>query len=409
LWGGEWFIHHKEEKMSMRTVSRRSALAGAGLVVVKPETAFGSQANSAVSLGIVGVGRRGRYVGGIFAKDPRAKIAAICDIFSDCIDLAKTQVPGAEKARVYKDYKELLAQADIDAVLIATPVFLHPEHFEAAVEARKHVYCEKPAGADVAGVKRLMRAAQRADPRKTLAFGFQQRFSPEYLAAEKILRSGRLGQLRMMESRWILGGVPPREFKSPYPPAEQKIRHWFYWMEYSGGPIVEQDCHGVDTLNWFAGTHPVKALGEGGCRFKLPYGDWTSDHHNIIYQYPDGLKGWLLSIKFTADYRDVRERFFGDQGMLETARTYYKWHGPGAKGGALKSADDLSDRSLIQRVDSKREITVDAVEAFLESIIRGKPYSMATSAAESTLTSLLGRMAYELRREVSWEEMMRSA
>jgi myo-inositol 2-dehydrogenase / D-chiro-inositol 1-dehydrogenase len=389
--------------------TRRDALSGAAanLMLLKPQTAFGSQANSAVSFGIIGTGGRGRYVGAHMARDARARLGAICDIFPDRIDLAKTNVPGADRARVYKDYHELLAQPDIDAVLITTPVFLHPEHFEAAVKARKHVYCEKPAGADVAGVKRLLAAAAQADKTKTLQFGFQQRFSPEYLAAEKILRDGRLGPLNMMMSYWILGGAPPKGFKSQYPPEQQKLRHWALWRDYSGGPILEQDCHGVDVLNWFAGAHPVKATGEGGLRFPPPYGDWTSDHHNIVYQYPGGVKGWLLSIKHTAGYRDVKEQFFGSLGVIETARTYYKWHSL-KQSSPYKHADDLSDKSLLEQVESKREITIDAVEAFFTSIVERRPYGMAQIAADSTLTSLLGRMAYELRREVSWEELLRS-
>jgi predicted dehydrogenase len=383
-------------------------LAG-GLLITSPQTAFGSQANSAVSFGIVGTGGRGQYVGTIFVKDPRARLTAICDVFPDRIDQAKTSIPGAAQARVYKDHKELIAQADIDAVLISSPVFLHPEHFEAAVNARKHIYCEKPAGADVAGVRRLMRAAERADKSKTVAFGFQQRLSPEYLTAEQILRSGQLGRMTMMISWWVIGGPPPGpEFKSPYPPEERKLRHWALFRDYSGSPIVEQDCHGVDTLNWFAAAHPMKAVGEGSLRFKMPFGDWTSDQHDIIYTYPNDIRGWLLSIKFTGGYRDVREQFFGTRGVIETSRMYYKFMRAPAD-SRLKSADDLTDVSPVEQRKSKRDITIDAVEYFLASVVNGKPYSMAKDAAESTLTSLLGRMAYETKREVSWEELLQSA
>jgi myo-inositol 2-dehydrogenase / D-chiro-inositol 1-dehydrogenase len=391
-------------------LTRRDALAGAAnLMILSPATAFASQANSAVSFGIIGTGGRGSYVGGHMTRVPGTRLAAICDIFPDRIDQAKTTIPGADKARVYKDHHELLAQADIDVVLIATPVFLHPAHFEAAVEARKHIYCEKPAGADVAGVKRLMRAAEKADQTKTMQFGFQQRFSPEYLAAERILRSGKIGELTMMESYWVLGGTPPkpRDPNAPPPTDVQKLRGWGAWMEYSGGAIVEQDCHGVDVLNWFGSGHPVSAVGRGGLRYKLGGGNWDSDHHEITYFYPNGLEGWLLSIKHTAGFRDVKEQFYGSNGVLETARTYYKWHGP-IPSAPYKNADDLGDRSLIERGDSKREITIDAVEAFFTSIVSQKPYSMATIAAEATLTSLLGRAAYQQKREVTWEELLQS-
>ena len=394
----------------MAKLTRRQALAGAAanLMILKPGIAFGSQANSAVSFGIVGTGGRGRYVGGHMARDPRARLTAICDLFPDRIDKAKTEIPGAAAARAYRHYEELLSQPDIDAVLIATPVFLHPEHFEAAARARKHIYCEKPAGADVAGVKRMLRAAEKADPSKTVQFGFQQRFSPEYLAAEKILRAGKIGQLTAMMSYWILGDRPMTSFQSPYPPEDAKLRLWGFWMEYSGGCIVEQDCHGVDVLNWFAAAHPVKAVGRGGVRYKIVYGDWNSDHHDIVYTYPNGNEGWLLSIKNTAGYRDVKEQFFGPEGVLETARTYYRWHGP-VVNSPLKNADDLRDRSLIEKAESKREITIDAVESFFTSIVERKPYSMTTSAAEATFTSLLGRLAYETKREVTWDELLQSA
>ena len=397
----------------MSEITRRQALTGAatatGVTIVKPSTAFSYQANSVVSFGIIGTGGRGVYVGTHMAHDKNAKLTAICDLFADRIDNAKTKLPGGDKARSYRDYHDLLKQSDIDAVLIATPVFAHPEHFEAAVQARKHIYCEKPAGADVAGVKRMLRANDKADPSKTIQFGFQQRYSPEYLKAYGIWKDGKIGDVKLVTSFWVLGGTPPANFKSPYPEDVQHLRHWGAWMDYSGGAIVEQDCHGVDILNWFAGdVRPERATGTGGLRYPIPYGDWTSDHHTITYYYPGGIEGWLISIKHTAGYRDVREQVLGSKGLLELARTYYKWHGP-IPTSPLMNADDLRDRSLIERQDSKREITIDAVEAFFRSIVEKKPHNMAKVAGNATLTSLLGRMAYEKKREVTMTELLESA
>ena len=246
----------------MEPISRRQAITGVAgaILIVAPETAFGYQANSAVSYGVIGTGGRGVYVGTHMANVKGTKIAAICDIYPDRIDNAKTKIPGAPSARVYKDYHELLAQPDVDAVLITTPVYLHPEHFEAAVPSGKHIYCEKPAGADVAGVKRLLRASDKATRKQTIQFGFQQRFSPEYLTAMDYYKSGKVGEIKMMMSYWNLGGTPPKPATAgSQPTAEEKIRRWGSWMAQSGGVIVEQDCHGVDMLNWFANdAHPVK-------------------------------------------------------------------------------------------------------------------------------------------------------
>jgi predicted dehydrogenase len=213
-------------------------------------------------------------------------------------------------------------------------------------------------------------------------------------------------------SYWVLGYLPPVTDSGAYkdlPLEDQKIRRWSSWNELSGGPIVEQDCHGLDTINWFAkDAHPVSAVGRGGLRYPLAYGNWGTDHHDVIYQYPDGLEGWLISIKHTAGYRDVKEQFFGSKGMLETSRSYMKLHGmtPDVR---FKSADDLRDTSLMEKEESKADITNEATMAFFKGILAGERYDMTKTSIESTLTAILGRMAIETKREVTWEEMMRSA
>jgi predicted dehydrogenase len=379
----------------MQPVTRRSLLAGAsaGLLRVAGQTAGRATANSAVVLGIIGTGGRGRRVGSYLVEDPRVRLGAICDIYPDRIDEAKTQIPTADRAKVYKDYRELLASPEIDAVLIATPVFLHPEHFEAAAGAKKHIYCEKPAAADVAGVKRFLAAARRVDASRSVAVGFQQRHSPEYLAALEILRAGHNGQTLMIRSDWLLGGARLTPLKSPYPAEQQMIRHWGAWKQYSGDIIVEQDCHGVDVLNWWVQAHPIAATGQGGRR-KRAYGD-NMDHLSVLYEYPNGLPGYLNATQLgVRNYWDVKEQVFGTEGVLTVTRQYYEW---------------FRGRDNVQRVEGVRDVTIDAVKVFIDRIVDDKPDNEAFSAAESTFTSLLGRLAIESGRRVTWEEMVQSA
>lgn len=391
-------------------MNRRDILQGAPLVL-SASTAFASQANSAIRFGVIGTGGRGQYVGTLMTKHANARITAICDKFPDRIDAGKTKIPGADSAKAYRDYRDLLNDPNIDAVLIATPVFLHPEHFEAAILAKKHIYCEKPAGADVAGCKRMLAAWEKRDPSKRIQFGFQQRFSSQYLKSHSYLTSGKIGEMKLMMSYWVLGYLPPNTDSGQYKdhtPEDQKLRRWGSWTALSGGPIVEQDCHGIDTINWFGGdVRPMSAVGRGGLRYPLPYGDWGTDHHDVIYQYPGGLEGWLISIKHTAGYRDVKEQFFGSKGMLETSRSYMKLHGmtPDVR---YKSADDLRDTSLMEKEESKADITNEATQAFFNGILKGERYDMTKTAVQSTLTAILGRMALETKREVTWDEMMRS-
>src|SRR6266571_3657618 len=177
----------------MKLISRRDLVNTAALL---PVTAIrGTAANSAVKVGLIGAGGRGTFDAGFVVKDPNARLVALCDIFDDRIERARKKIP-AENPKVYKDYHELLA-SDVDAVIIATPVFLHPEHFEAAVAAKKHIYIEKPAGLDVAGCKRVIKAADSADRRLNITFGFQQRYGPGYRKAYELVSSGAIGPLRM--------------------------------------------------------------------------------------------------------------------------------------------------------------------------------------------------------------------
>jgi len=159
--------------------SSSAALAGAGFLIVKPESVRGSQANSTLTVGLIGAGRRGTYVSGIFARNEFARMAAVCDIYDDQLQAASKQFSGA---KLFKNHTDLLA-SDVDAVYIATPPFLHPEHFEAAVNARKHIFMEKPAGVDPAGCRRVVEAAKRADKTKRISVDYQQRYGTDYNAA----------------------------------------------------------------------------------------------------------------------------------------------------------------------------------------------------------------------------------
>jgi len=364
--------------------------SASGVLLVKPETAFGSQANSKVQVAVVGTGNRGRYDIDIFSKDARAQVMALCDLYPDQIDKAKTQTPAVSQAKTYKVYAEMLAQPGIDAVQITTPVYLHPEHFEAAVKANKHIYCEKPAGASVAGVKRLRKAADSARPDKVIFFGFQQRWSPEYMAAEKLVKGGEIGQLLLLRSEWMVSGIRPGVRPQMTPEMEQRL--WYPWRAKSGDFIVEQDCHGVDVLNWFASKHPVSAIGGGG-RGRREMGD-NLDHVNVTFNYDPRLSGYLHGTQLIASgWREVREQLFCEKASVTTHRRYYEVQ---------------QDGKPLKRVESKREITIDAIEQFLTHIVEGKKMSMAADACDSTLTALLGRMAVDLKREVSWEEMLKS-
>lgn len=372
------------ENASRRHFVKASA-AAAGFMVVNPAAVRGSQANSALSLGLIGCGGRGMYVSGIFAKNEFAKVTAICDIYEDKLAAAAQKYSGA---KAFKDYKDLL-RSDVDAVLIATPAFLHPEHFEAAVAARKHIFMEKPAAVNAAGCRRVIEAAKKADPTKRITVDYQQRYGKDYRHAWSVVKSGELGAIKMIRAAW-LGGGPA--IKTGHPAGEEKIRNWFFYRELSGDILIEQDCHNIDVVNWFTGTHPVRVSGYGSRQIRK-YGD-IYDNVAVTFQFADGLVFSYSANQFrTPGFEDVSETFICERGAVNVSRRGYSIY---------------RGKQPPERVETKYDITQDAVNEFIEGCRTGKIENAAFSAAESTLTAVMALEACVRGKEVTWDQVSKA-
>jgi predicted dehydrogenase len=359
-----------------------AAAASASFLIVEPHQVRGSQANSALTIGLLGVGGRGSHDAGIASKNEFARISAICDIYDDKLAEGRKRWSGAKE---YKNYKEML-NSDIDAVLIATPAFLHPEHFEAAVAAKKHIFMEKPAGVDVKGCKRIVEAAKKADKTKRITVDYQQRYGTDYRKAYEILKSGELGAVKMIRAAW-LGGPPPT--RTGHPQSEEKIRNWYFYRETSGDIIVEQDCHNLDVVNWFMGGHPAKATGYGS-RAMRTIGD-VLDNLSVSYQYSNGVVFSYSAHQFGRQtYQDISETFICEKGFVQTSRKGYTV----VRNGAAPVT-----------VDTKYDITQDSVNQFIEGCRTGKLENAAFHAAESTMIAIMGREAIYSGREVTWDKL----
>src|SRR5438094_4971979 len=373
--------------MKDQTTRRELVTAGASsLLLLKPQTVRGAQANSALSVGLIGCGRRGTYVSGLFTKNEFAKIAALCDIYDDQLAAATQKFSGA---RTFKNYHDLLA-SDVDAVYIATPPYLHPEHFEAAVKARKHIFMEKPAGVDPAGCRRVIEAAKKADRTKRITVDYQQRYGADYRKAYEIVKSGELGAIKMIRAAWLGGGLPVRE---GHPSSEEQIRNWLFYRAKSGDIIVEQDCHNLDVVNWFMGTHPVKAAGYGGRQVRTNIGD-IMDNLAATFQFSNGVVfSYSANQITTGGFQDIGETFICEKGAIYTSRGGYK----------LYAGQKRGDPPV--EVVTKGDITADAVNAFVEGARTGKLENAAFTAAESTLTAIMAREAIYSGKEMTWDQI----
>jgi predicted dehydrogenase len=369
---------------SKNAVSRRGFLAASSITIVKAEAVRGSQANSKIAVGLIGSGGRGSYDASIVHADPRAAIVALCDPFEDQIENAKQRIK-VSNPKVYKSHDKLLADGGIDAVIIATPPFLHPEHLEAAVDAKKHIYCEKPMGVDIEGCKRVIKAARRADPKKVLSVGFQQRYGPVYLEAYKRIQEGQIGEMATARAFWI-GGDPfkRRPFSDPQ---VEKLRNWFCYKEYSGDFIVEQDCHNFDDLHWFLGGLPIRAVGRGGTKVRKSMD--LMDHLSLIFEWPNGILVNFEANQLTPPgFSRVGEEYTGTKGTIETSRSKMVHH---------KSPKEH------ETMESKRDITFDGIEQFLGRILSGDVENVAERSAYSTMIAILGRTAIYTGQEQTWK------
>ncbi len=375
--------------MQRSSITRRGLMQSATAIPLAAVAS--SAANSAATVGIIGLGGRGSSHARHLAGLPQARLVSVADVSPASIERARQKV-SLDGVRIHADMDEILS-SDVDAVIIATPVYLHPAHFEAAIRAGKHIYIEKPAAADLAGAKKVMRLADAAPRHLNITFGYQQRHGAVYHAAKRLLDSGEVGQLNLVHSHFLKSGMTGKEPVLPPPSNEQeKLAQWKQWRATYGEIITETFCHNIDAMNWFVGAHPVKAIGTGG-RAVMRAGDLL-DHLNVTFDYASGLQANLVGSYLSPSfYREVYERYFCDDGVIETARGYWK---------------HFRGRNNMVEEKSPHDITIDALEEFFGRILQGKPANTGVRGAESTLTALLGQMAIDRKAEVTWDEMMES-
>jgi len=383
---------------------RRFLQAAGGALLLKPQTAFTYQANSTVEVGLVGCGGRGNWIAPFFPEHAGARVVALTDVIRKRLDDTgqKLKVGGG---RLYygPDAHRELAHSKLDAVVIETPPYYHPQHAAAAVEAGRHVFCAKPVAVDVPDCKSILDSGNKAAA-KHLSFwvDFQTRARPVFQEVVERIRRGDLGAVAMAQifyyanRPWTDRSTPDME------PGLKRMVNWIGDRVLSGDVIVEQNIHVIDMANWYLGGHPTKASGTGGrtswAGTKSDTGDaW--DHFIVNFWYPNNVDATFSSHQLTGTFSDLCVRCFGLHG---TADTHY--------GGLVKTTCDDRTKNWTgaEKDDTFTGGCITNVKNFVESIRSGKPVNNAATAVESNLTGILGRMAAYRNATVTWDEMMRS-
>lgn len=396
-----------ESKKTLKvSLNRRQFVAGAGATavacaVVNPQLVRGTNANSKVSIGLIGCGGRGTWIAELFRAHGGYNVAAAADYFQDRVDGMgdKLGVPADKRFTGLNGYKQLLEQ-DLDAVVIESPPYFHPGQAEAAVQAGKHVYLAKPIAVDVPGCKTIERSGKDASE-KGLCFlvDFQTRADKFYIEALKRVHEGAIGQFAFGESTYHAGspwmGQMKYVLQDPNSP-ETRLRAWGMDQVLSGDIITEQNIHTLDVASWIMNQPPKCAFGTGARKVR-EWGD-CFDTFSITYQYADNVGIAFSSRQFNGHGSQpdgIRNRMFGSDGVLETmyggdvrirGKNFYKG---GASPGIYKEgavANIATFHDSIQKKDTSNPTVAPSVQ--------------------SNLVTILGRTAAYRGEVVYWDQLL---
>jgi myo-inositol 2-dehydrogenase/D-chiro-inositol 1-dehydrogenase len=397
-----------------------TAAAAAGFMILKPELVRGTAANSALRLGVLGCGGRGTAVAGGFIENTNTRVAALADLFADQLEAAEREFNKLQSAKgrgtidktqIFKGsnaYKEIVASKEVDAILISSPPYYHPEHLEAAVAAGKHVYCEKPVGVDVPGAQRVIEAGKKAQGKLSLAVGFQIRKAPPYVEMVRRIHNGALGRIGCGLAYYYCPHIDRPDWPNASPEVK-RLRNWIWDRHISGDIIVEQNVHVIDICNWVLQGHPVKAVGAGSRKLRDDAGN-CYDNFNVVFTYPNDVQVSFGSTQFDRHEFDACVRFFGTRGSCEAHYDHRmsiageeKWDaglGSAQPGGEFSAAGTF--RGSLDQADPEKQ------KSFVESITSGNFLNEAAQGADSALSGMLGRNAAYTGKVVTWDDLMKS-
>jgi predicted dehydrogenase len=303
-----------------RDVVKIAGAAGIAAAVGGPLIRTAKAATNAVQFGMIGTGSRGTYLLKHLAKIDAGRCVALCDIDSDQLDKAQKTIGGDPKR--FKDYRELLAQKDVEAVFVTTPLFLHFPITKDALQAGKNVFCEKSLVFKAEEVPAL-RALKAEHPNQVLQTGLQRRYSRFYQMAKDMVDKGVLGKVAAIHCQWHRNMVNnPSSLWTPKPGGEGNLKNWRLYRKYSGGLVAELTSHQVDVADWMFGTGPEMVMGWGSIDV-VEDGRDVYDNVQLIYRYPGKRQMTYSSVScnqhsplFASTRAQMGEMIMGTDGTL---------------------------------------------------------------------------------------------
>jgi len=394
----------------IRKLPRREFLktTGAGVIAL-PLLGANAYAGGSATLrvGLVGCGGRGTgaamqainadpgvvlwSMGDLFADRLKSSHVGLTENFKDRID-----VPNVRQHVGFEAYKRVIEEVDV--VLFATPPVFRPMHLAAAVEAGRHVFCEKPVAVDAPGVRSVLKTAQLAATKGiSLASGFCWRAAFGHRSLyNRVLKENAIGDVRHVYATYLAGGVWYKERQEKWTDLEYQLRNWYYYSNFSGDHIVEQAIHSVDKLLWAKGDEmPVSALAMGGRQVRTAekYGN-IYDHFGVVYEWADGTQGHLVTRQQNGCHSENLDRIVGSDGIA--------------------SIDGWANRFVVEGArpwkyeGPNNDMYQTEHDELFASIRSGAPMNQGVSMAQSTMAAILGRMSAYTGQRITWQQAMES-
>lgn len=404
---------HKKTN-SFHQSNRRTFLKNSGLVLLGSSLAsplaasastFASQ-RSVIKVGLIGCGGRGTGAAAQAMKaDPNVELTAMGDVFPDRLDesYASLEKINPKQLKVDKakrfiglDAYQKVIDSGVDVVLLTAPPGFRPLHLEAAVNANKHIFCEKPVAVDAPGVRKVIELSKKAKEKNlSLVSGFCFRYDNSNRAVFTKVLDGNVGDIKAVTT-FRNGGEAwyfPRE--SDWTDMTYQMRNWYYYNWLSGDFIVEQAVHSLDMMSWAMGdVMPIKAIGTGGRQVRVDpkYGN-IYDHFAVEFEYANGAKGY----HFTRQQAGTTNRNSVDV--------------MGTTGNALVnigSQYEITGQSPWKYTGPRNNMYQTQHDELFASIRNGKPINDGDFMSNSTLLAIWGRMVGYTGQLITYEDALNS-
>ncbi|MGH7491842.1 MAG: Gfo/Idh/MocA family oxidoreductase [bacterium] len=332
------------QKFSRREFLKIGGAATAGMTLDLATMAQASDqfsSNDTLQIGVIGTGDRGAWEVYILKQTPGTKVVACCDILPK--HLQNGLEHAAKNSKGYSDYRELLEDPNVEAVLIATPQHLHYQMALDCLAAGKDIICQKTMTLNLREALELSTAVKNS--KSVFQVAYQWQSSPLFREVRRMIKDDRCGRITHVRCNYNRNGDWRVKVDDPQ---HERLLNWRMYREYSGGLMAELCSHQINIVNWVLGSLPLKVTGFGGIDYWKD-GRETYDNVHAIFEYPGGIKASFQAITTNA-FEDVSLVFMGTEGTLEIKK----------EEGQV--AHFYSERKKVEETLSKEEIgNLDAI------------------------------------------------